>query len=406
MRISGRFKKDTTGNVALVTALCAVPVLFAVFGTLELMNTHNERARLQDAVDAGALAGAGRLSVATSSDQGPNGTAITVAQRFADDAGIRSDIRFVATVAADRQSITVDAVADHKAVAGFMDFGNAQIKVSATAENLSSIPLCVLQTSNAGKGGINITDTARIRATGCAVHANANIAVKSGAMIQASKTQAVGTVTGSVSPAGYSGAMTIPDPFAAIALNPPTECQGKAQEIKQEKGTTTYLAAGVHCERYIIDKNATLILQPGEHYFMDDLDAKENAVIRGDDVVLIFGNQKKVNFADKAAVQLSARKSGVFAGFLLVTTRDNVEQFIIASDHVSKLMGTIYIPGAELKVSTAGNVAQDSAWSIIVANRITLEKNPILVINSGYVGSGVPVPEGVGPNRNAPSLSR
>ena len=76
------------------------------------------------------------------------------------------------------------------------------------------------------------------------------------------------------------------------------------------------------------------------------------------------------------------------------------------SDHVSKLLGTIYIPGAELKVSTAGNVAQDSAWSIIVADTITVEKNPVLVINSGYGGSGVPVPDGVGPKRNNATLSK
>ena len=139
---------------------------------------------------------------------------------------------------------------------------------------------------------------------------------------------------------------------------------------------------------------------------MDDLDAKKNATIRGDDVTLIFGSTKKINFADRAEVQLAARKSGPFAGFLLVTTRDNVEQFTIASDRVSKLLGTIYIPGAELKVSTAGNVAQDSAWSIIVADTLTVEKNPVLVINSGYSSGGVPVPEGVGPKRNAPTLSK
>lgn len=369
----------------MVMALSAIPVLLGVFG---------------------ALAGAGRLSVASTSGQGPVVTAIGAAQRVIDEAGIGSNVTFTASVAADRQSITVRAVADHKAIAGFMNVGDMEIDVSATAENLGSIPLCILQTGSKGKGGIDVTDTARIRATGCAVHANKYVTVKSGAMIQADRTQAVGKVTGPVSPAGNSGAMAISDPFASMDLNPPTECNGKAEKIKQEKGTTTYLTPGVHCEHYIIDKDATLILQAGEHYFMDHLEAKENAVIRGDDVTLIFGTTKKINFADRAVVELGARRSGPFAGFLIVTTRDNVEQFTIASDHVSKLLGTIYIPGAELKVSTAGNVAQDSAWSIVVADTLTVEKNPVLVINSGYVGSGVPVPQGVGPNRNAPTLSQ
>jgi len=406
MRIFKGLGKDRTGNVATVVALCAVPLLFAVFGALEVVNTHAEHARLQDAVDAGALAGAGRLSIASTTDQGPVSTAITITQRSISDARITSAVKVVATVAADRQSITVEAKADHKALVGFMDFGDADITVTATAENLGSIPLCVLQTASKGKGGINVNDQARVRATGCAIHANTNVAVKGGAMIQATRTQAVGTVTGPVSPKGNAGAMTIPDPFASMNLNPPTECEGKAEKIKQEKGTTTFLAPGVHCEHYIVDQDATLVLQPGDHWFMDHLEAKNNAIIRGDDVTLIFGSTKKINFADRAAVQLAARKSGPYAGFLLITTRDNTEQFIIASDHVSKLLGTIYIPGAELKVSTAGNVAQDSAWSIIVADTITVEKNPVLVINSGYGGSGVPVPDGVGPKRNNATLSK
>lgn len=406
MRIFKGLGKDRTGNVATVVALCAVPLFFAVFGALEVVNTHAEHARLQDAVDAGALAGAGRLSVASTTDQGPVSTAVTTTQHSINDARIKSAVRVVATVAADRQSITVDAIADHKALVGFMGFGDTDIKVTATAENLGSIPLCVLQTASKGKGGIVVNDQARVRATGCAIHANTSVAVKSGAMIQATRTQAVGAITGPVSPQGNAGAMTIPDPFASMNLHPSTECEGKAETIKEEKGTTVFLPAGVHCEHYIIEQNATLVLQPGEHWFMDHLEAKKNAIIRGDDVTLIFGSTKKINFADRAVVQLAARKSGPFAGFLLVTTRDNTEQFLIASDHVSKLLGTIYIPGAELKVSTAGNVAQDSAWSIIVADTITVEKNPVLVINSGYGGSGVPVPEGVGPKRNNATLSK
>jgi hypothetical protein len=69
-------------------------------------------------------------------------------------------------------------------------------------------------------------------------------------------------------------------------------------------------------------------------------------------------------------------------------------------------LGTIYIPGSELYVSSSGNVAQDSAWSVIVAKRLTLANNPVLVINKNYVGSGVPVPEGVGPSSGVPRLAR
>lgn len=401
-----QFFRNQRGNVAMISGVCAVPVMFAVFGAIELTNTSNQRAKLQEAVDEGALTGAGRLAfVSTQGNSVAQTAAIATARQVAANAGIKAEVQYVATVAADRSSLTLQAVADHKALVGFMGFGDQKLTVHATAETLGSIPLCVLQTK-VGKGGIEVGDTSRVRATGCAVHANANIVVKGGAMITADKTQAVGSVSGPVSPAGNPGALRIPDPFADMPLVPPTICEGKPETIKNEKGSLTYLAPGVHCEHFVIDKDATLVLQPGDHWFMDHLDAKENAIIKGDDVALIFGSTKKINFADRAQVQLGARKSGPYAGFLILTTRENVEEFTIGSDRVSKLLGTIYIPSAKLIVSTAGSVAQDSAWSIIVAETLSLKKSPTLVINNNYVGSGVPVPEGVGPNRNAPRLSK
>ncbi len=400
-------RNDIRGNVTVISALCAVPVLLTVFGVIELGNASNDRAKLQDAVDAGALAGAGRLSIAsTTNDLGPTDTAVAVAQQAVANAKISSEVVYNAAIGANRESVTLEAVADHKALVGFMGFGDQKIIVRATAETLGSTPLCILQTGAGSKTGITVDNTARIRATGCAIHANSDITVKSSAMIQATRTQAVGKVAGPVSPAGNSGALAVPDPFADMNLVPPTDCVGKAAKVKEQKGTVLSLAPGVHCEQYKIEQDATLILEPGEHYFMDDLDAQDNAVIRGDDVVLIFGSTKKINFADKASVQLAARKAGPFAGFLIVTTRDNTEKFTIASDHVSKLLGTIYIPNAELDIETAGNVAQDSAWSIIVANTLSLTQNPVLVINTAYAGSGVPVPDGVGPHSNAPKLSK
>ena len=392
---------NKSGNVTMIVALSAVPLLLSGVGVLELTAISNDHAKLQAAADAGALAGAGRLSVATGTASAPTDTATTVTRQTAAQSGIASQVNVQVSVAQDNSAVTVVATTTHTPIVDLL--GARVITATAKAENMGHTPLCVLQT---GTGGVRLQNSARIRATGCAVHANDDIKVDGGAMIQSDRTEAVGTITGPVSPAGFSGAMNIEDPFASMDLNPPLDCVGKPLKIKELSGLVLALPPGVHCERFEIEKNATLILLPGDHYFMDDLNAHENAVITGDDVVLIFGSTKKVNFADKAQVTLGARKSGTFAGFLLITTRDNQETFTIGSDHVNKLLGTIYIPNATLAVETAGNVAQDSAWSIIVAENLILKQNPNLVINTGYVGSGVPVPNGVGPNRNHPVLAQ
>lgn len=293
---------------------------------------------------------------------------------------------------------------------GNIDLGVNSITVKSTAVNLQSIPLCVLQTmlDNKTGGAMLLNNTSKIMAPGCAIHSNGDINIKSGAYITADRIQAVGKVNGLTAPRGNSGAMPIEDPFIAMNLTPPTKCLGKKPPKTNSQGILT-LAAGVHCEDIKIDNSGTLFLMPGEHYLEGEIELKNNATLKGNDVTLIFGNslgngEHAFSFADKATINLTARQTGRFAGFLIITSRTNTRTFSITSGNVRELLGTIYIPSASLAISTTGSVAQNSAWSVIVANRIVLTQNPVLVINNNYAGSKVPVPKGVGPTQRAPRL--
>ncbi|EGF89417.1 hypothetical protein ABI_47640 [Asticcacaulis biprosthecium C19] len=386
------------GNVAVISALCAAPLLYVITATIDHSAMVKDRFSLQAAADAGALMGAAKLALG--SDELVFGAAEAAAHQQIGD--LRNPVTFEVVVDRSTGAVTVTGRSQHAPLIGFMSDGPTPISARATAEGLLKTPLCILQI---GSSEMKIDDQATVRAGGCLVHSNKDVTVASGAFLQAAQTQAVGAVRGPVSPQGHNGAMTIEDPFLSMNLTPPTDCNGKTAKIKIVTGAVLTLPAGVHCEHFKIEKNATLILGQGDHWFMDHLESKDNATIRGDDVVLIFGSDKSVKFNDTSSVQITARKTGVFAGFLLATTRQNDEKFVIASNNVSELLGTIYIPNAELEVETAGQVAEDSAWSIIVAKTITLKKNPVMVINTRYSGSGVPVPAGVGP-AGTPRLTR
>jgi Flp pilus assembly protein TadG len=72
-------KKSRRGNITLITALALVPLSYAVLCGVEIAGIAQSKARLQGAVDAGALAGAGELSVSTRGDDGIKSTAIALA---------------------------------------------------------------------------------------------------------------------------------------------------------------------------------------------------------------------------------------------------------------------------------------------------------------------------------------
>jgi Flp pilus assembly protein TadG len=398
-------KKSRRGNITLITALALVPLSYAVLCGVELAGIAQSKARLQGAVDAGALAGAGELSVSTRGDDGIKSTAIALA---ANEVSAMPDIANPSfTVDIDRNggTVSVTARAQFQSMFSGLVTNKTPLTVTSTAETLSKTPLCVLQIDQAAPIGANVTDRSVIRAPGCLVQSNSGISVVNLAHIEAGAVQAVKTATGAISPAPSVGALPIEDPFVDLDLTSPN-CVNALENVVHSGNAMISLPAGVHCENYKVTGNATLILEPGEHYLKGQLEFNGNSKLRGDDVVLIFDPDRAFSFDQKADIELTARKSGPLAGFLIATGRNNTKRFTISSSKVRELLGTIYIPGSELYVSSSGNVAQDSAWSVIVAKSITLANNPVLVINKNYAGSNVPVPEGVGPSSGVPRLAR
>lgn len=72
-------------------------------------------------------------------------------------------------------------------------------------------------------------------------------------------------------------------------------------------------------------------------------------------------------------------------------------KFRISSDNTRVLLGTIYLPKGSLFVDAQKEVADKSAFTVIVARTIKLEHGPNLVLNTDYLSTDVPVPAGLGP---------
>ena len=67
----------------------------------------------------------------------------------------------------------------------------------------------------------------------------------------------------------------------------------------------------------------------------------------------------------------------------------------ISSDNARLLLGTIYFPEGDLEIDSGGKVADESAYTAVIANRIRLNCGPTLVLNSDFDKTTVPVPEGM-----------
>jgi hypothetical protein len=149
-----------------------------------------------------------------------------------------------------------------------------------------------------------------------------------------------------------------------------------------------------------------LVLAPGDHYFFaGTLSLADNARLVGNDVALIFDSLSFFSFTNQSDIELEGRKSGPFAGFVIATTKSNAKTFTISTTAAHKLLGVVYIPNGLLSVTGNSQVAENSAWTVVVAKTINISGGANLVVNANYAANNTPpVPVGVGPNAAAASV--
>jgi len=393
-----RALSDRRGGTAVIFALVTPVLALLGCGAIDIAAVNSDRAAMQDTADATALAMAKQLGLSTAA--GIAARAQTYATGQLGPIAANDAVSVNATIGANNNSVTVAITGHRNSFFGnLLPPGGWNMSVQATASTLGTLPLCVLSTGTSGTNNISLQTASVMTASNCLVQSNQNLAVDSGSSVAAGLAQATGVASGPITPAPQSGAPAIADPFASLPINPPLLdglCLGSVLGLLTA-GFHTY-SQGTFCGDITAPANTTIHLNPGVYYFLNGtLNMQSNSTLEGTDVVLIFNDAASFNFQDNSVITLTGQQSGTYAGFVIITTRTNTNTFTISSTNAEQLEGAIYIPDATLLVTgTGNNVANQSAWTVIVAQSLQLQGSPNLVINANYSSSNVPVPAGAG----------
>ncbi|WP_439477100.1 TadE/TadG family type IV pilus assembly protein [Brevundimonas sp.] len=404
-----RFRSDVGGNIALVTALAGPAVILLGVGAIDLLAVSSAHGRLQSIADAGALAGAPHLALATDGAGAKERAASFVAGEISQWEGAPAYTGTYEVVEQGGQRAIRVVLRGHRPsfFANMLPPGGWNFVGDATATSVGLVPLCVLITGNDRVRMLHVRNLSRLAAPACMVHSNHDIMVEGGSITGAA-VQAVTSARGSISPSPGTGAAPIDDPFANLDLDHERrlDCPvGRVLEPLRLAAGSRRIPAGVHCGGLDISGSATVVLEPGEHWFLGGhLTVRQNARLEGDDVVLFFDTASRFAFTESALVRLSGRTTGAYAGIVMGATRDNRQDFVISSDNVESLLGVVYVPAARMIVEGRADVARDSAWTVIVAHALLMRGSPSLYINADYNASRVPVPAGVGPRTGGSRL--
>ena len=390
-----RFRSDSRGGVVMMTAV-GLPVLgMLAAGAVELAEVASAKANLQIFVDSAAMTGAREYMVDQSSATAER--ARLMADGLAQPLKTRWTITTETTTQPSSGAVTVTQSGWRPSMFGsLLPPGGFRVGATATAASTARKPLCVLALRTAASNVVTVSTAGAVTAADCLIQSDSDLIASGAGTVQAGAVRTVGAATGSISPAPITDAPPIADPFALLPINVPSGCNDLMINLL---GGTTTLNPGVHCGNISLLGGGTLLLNPGEHYFVGgSLSVLGSTTITGTDVTVILKGQAAVDFSGTSTLNLEGRKTGPFAGFVLVTDRSFTGTMSISTMNAKKLLGTIYLPNGTLAVS--GNnvrVADQSPWTVVVAKALQVTGSANLVINASYATTPIPVPAGVGP---------
>ena len=443
-RGGGAFVRNRRGGVALTFAL-ASPVVFGLLGGgIDYARLVARRSQLQNAVDAGALAGGNALKLAASNAASVRGAVEQIIVTNA-PASPNAPLAITVTVADDKTSVFARAEDSVSLTFGrFVGVSVVTVAAQAKVSIVGKMRLCMLTLDPSAPGAFNLQKNAQVTALGCSLYSDSlsqtGMVGGANALARADTICSAGGYSGvraNFSPPPQTECPVIRDPLLGRPTPPVGDCTtppypfnllplGKMATI--DKDVT--LEPGTYCAGLTIKKNATVTLKPGIYVFKDGpLIVKDKGTLTGVDVGLYFvGDKAGLLFDKKTTVSLSAPTTGVMAGMLMAeqpyvsnpqdpalgviddltgaalpVTPPPLGQsqpmriYRIISDNARTMLGTIYLPAGRVVIDADKPVADQSAYTVVVARQVNLYEGPNLYLNANYGSTSVPVPQGVGP---------
>jgi len=301
-----------------------------------------------------------------------------------------------------------DPIANFETIFGWPDV--PPITVSARAETVGGGNVCVISLSENQSQAFNMSGSAEMAAAACQVFSNSTsamgLSVTNSARLNAEAIYSGGGTMGGTtnfSPAPVLDYPGIEDPLRH--RTPPSVSMCDYNNVSIKGGVQT-LQPGVYCGGLDVKQGADVTLAPGIYVIKDgQFKIFQDSRVTGTGVgFFLSGNKTKIMFFHESFVSVSAPEVGPMAGLLFFDDPDRVTpvDHRISSDNARYLVGTIYMPNANLVIDSDQPIADQSEYTAIVAREIKLTGSPKLVINADYDLTDVPVPEGLGP-QNAQS---
>ena len=393
-----------------MTFALSLPMMLGILGVAtDYAMMTKVRGELQAAADAAAIAGAREIPLAMSN---PKQVASAV-RSFAAYTLTQDSAASAEDLATLNLSLDVAVVEDFSAVRvtiseewtpffmHFIDHNVTPITVTSQARFVGRNNICALGLAGSGTA-VFLDKDARLTGNDCGVFSNstdsAGLKIGTGAVLTSTINCSAGGITlnGTAKPSAITDCPAVDDP---LANRTPPDFGGCDFNDVVLDSVNKAINPGVYCGGLTIQGTAKITFNPGIYVIRNGgLKVSGQADVSGEGVgFYITGAASSTHFTAKTHVSLTAPTDGPMAGLLFFEDPSlGVKlKHKITSDDARVLLGTIYFPVGSLLIDAKQPVADQSAYTAIVAQSIELNSGPNLILNSNYEASDVPVPVGI-----------
>lgn len=374
------FRTEDTGSIMIIFALGLPLFIGAIALGVEIGYHRFEKARLQNAADLAALAGAyesllttneSNIRLAAAGEAYENG--------FDYDRGsvnVITDITTGPYAGSDGVETILTRTQDRFFSRYF--FRNEEstarnsftLTARAVALTQTGEPACVVALSDVEPRAINLAGTSGLSLDQCGIHSNSSDPLSFNINGSATLTAACVSTTGGLSgednvtttdcPAARQNQPRLPDPYADVNIVENVSalpCQSPTRVSR----TVHDLRPGRYCGGFSLSGDVNLV-DPGTYYFDGGTYRFQSSGTRltGEGVTIVLMNGARLNLSNGGFIDLSAPSTGNFAGIVFYGDRNWPNQYDgvqITGNPVSRIDGAIYFPAQIIDYSGGGSTA-------------------------------------------------
>ncbi|MEP6446281.1 MAG: pilus assembly protein TadG-related protein [Hyphomicrobiales bacterium] len=417
----------------MIMSIGFVVLIVGLGGAVDIAVLRQQKAMLQKAADAAALASVNELGLASTNEQDIKAvTKQYVFVNFGKEHSVAAegsgDLDIGVIVDPDAKWVTVDVA--YKWSPFFAHLINDRVtplNVSATASLAGDQSICVIALDETNDQSLFMSGESTIMANGCGVYSNSSSTVgldlqHPNSFLEAASTFTSGGFGGfeaNFNPSPITDSPPIDDPLANRAYPEIEACSadntnlsfstGRVRQDPRFQGGVLTFTPGTYCNGLRVTGRLEVSFEPGVYVFKDGpLEITGDATITGENVGMFFtGEESTFAFTGSSQVSLTAPDEGPMAGLLFFEDRNSPpnRSFRIETRDAERFEGTVYLPRGKFVIDKASRLGQQSNWTAIIAHQIETGDGPELQINSDFSASTVPVPEGLAPNGGGPILT-